>query len=256
MIKDLQRESSSLFDACEFADMPCDWRVYNAHQMPRDSFVHLHLHTEYSLLDGAVRMKELMKKAAEFEMPAVAMTDHGNLFGAIEFYQEATSARASSRSLVARLTWRRVRTRRSAEFNARSGLSFHAAGRERDRLSQSGEVDLDRASRRLSLQAADRQGAARETFGRIDRTERVSGQRSQIRRSRRTMFDKATPSAAEYRDILGAENFFLELHDHGIEEQQMVQRGAAEDRERIRRRPGRGERRPFSAPRAITTRTT
>src|SRR5438034_10664235 len=60
--------------------------------MPRDSFVHLHLHTEYSLLDGAIRMKELMKKAAEFKMPAVAITDHGNLFGVIEFYQEATRA--------------------------------------------------------------------------------------------------------------------------------------------------------------------
>ena len=60
--------------------------------MPRDSFVHLHLHTEYSLLDGAVRTKELMKKAAEFQMPAIAITDHGNLFGAIEFYQEATKA--------------------------------------------------------------------------------------------------------------------------------------------------------------------
>src|SRR5438046_9260818 len=63
--------------------------------MPRDSFVHLHLHTEYSLLDGAVRMKELMKKAVEFGMPAVAVTDHGNLFGAIEFYQEATRARVN-----------------------------------------------------------------------------------------------------------------------------------------------------------------
>src|SRR3954466_320982 len=60
--------------------------------MPRDSFVHLHLHTEYSLLDGAVRMKELMKRALEFGMPAVAMTDHGNLHGAIEFYQEADRA--------------------------------------------------------------------------------------------------------------------------------------------------------------------
>src|SRR5215468_329956 len=60
--------------------------------MRRDSFVHLHLHTEYSLLDGAIRMKDLMKKAVEFEMPAVAITDHGNLFGAIEFYQEAKRA--------------------------------------------------------------------------------------------------------------------------------------------------------------------
>ena len=60
--------------------------------MPADSFVHLHLHTEYSLLDGAIRMKELMKKAKQFGMPAVAITDHGNLYGAIEFYQEAKKA--------------------------------------------------------------------------------------------------------------------------------------------------------------------
>src|ERR1051325_6094735 len=60
--------------------------------MPSDSFVHLHLHTEYSFLDGAIRMKELMKRATEFEMPAVAITDHGNLHGAIEFYQAATQA--------------------------------------------------------------------------------------------------------------------------------------------------------------------
>src|SRR5260370_35448539 len=60
--------------------------------MSRDSSVDLHLHTEYPLLDGSIRMKKLMKKAAEFNMPAVAMTDHGNLFGAIEFYQEAHRA--------------------------------------------------------------------------------------------------------------------------------------------------------------------
>ena len=60
--------------------------------MPSDSFVHLHLHTEYSLLDGAIRMKELMKKAKELGMPAVAITDHGNLYGAVEFYQEAKNA--------------------------------------------------------------------------------------------------------------------------------------------------------------------
>src|SRR5437879_13767705 len=60
--------------------------------MPSDSFVHLHLHTEYSFLDGLVRTKELMKKAAEFKMPAVAITDHGNLHGAIEFYQAAKDA--------------------------------------------------------------------------------------------------------------------------------------------------------------------
>ncbi len=52
------------------------------------SFVHLHLHTEYSLLDGAIRIDEVVKKAKEYNMPAVAITDHGNMFGAIEMYKE------------------------------------------------------------------------------------------------------------------------------------------------------------------------
>ncbi|MBI4041290.1 MAG: DNA polymerase III subunit alpha [Deltaproteobacteria bacterium] len=54
-----------------------------------NSFVHLHLHTQYSLLDGAIKIPDLVRLAKEYEMPAVAMTDHGNLFGAIEFYNLA-----------------------------------------------------------------------------------------------------------------------------------------------------------------------
>lgn len=57
-----------------------------------DQFVHLHLHTEYSTLDGACRIDDIVKKAAKLGMPAVAMTDHGNLFGAIDFYQAAKKA--------------------------------------------------------------------------------------------------------------------------------------------------------------------
>ncbi len=52
-------------------------------------FVHLHCHTDYSLLDGACEISQLMTLAEEQKMPAVAMTDHGNLFGAVEFYSEA-----------------------------------------------------------------------------------------------------------------------------------------------------------------------
>ena len=52
--------------------------------MAADSFVHLHFHTEYSTLDGAVRIGAAMKKAKELKMPALAITDHGNMFGAIE----------------------------------------------------------------------------------------------------------------------------------------------------------------------------
>jgi len=60
--------------------------------MPETPFVHLHVHSQYSLLDGAIRMKQLVKKAAGFGMPSIALTDHGVLFGAVEFYQEAEKA--------------------------------------------------------------------------------------------------------------------------------------------------------------------
>ena len=57
--------------------------------MPERPFVHLHCHTDYSLLDGACDIKKLMTIAERQQMPAIAMTDHGNLFGAVEFYSEA-----------------------------------------------------------------------------------------------------------------------------------------------------------------------
>jgi DNA polymerase-3 subunit alpha len=58
----------------------------------KDSFAHLHLHTQYSLLDGAIRLNDLFKRAKELEMPAIACTDHGNMFGGIDFYTRAISA--------------------------------------------------------------------------------------------------------------------------------------------------------------------
>lgn len=57
--------------------------------MERGQFIHLHVHTEYSLLDGAIRLQDLFRTAKEYQMPAIAMTDHGNMFGAIDFYQLA-----------------------------------------------------------------------------------------------------------------------------------------------------------------------
>ena len=55
------------------------------------SFVHLHVHTEYSLLDGAARIDKLVKKCKDCNMPAVAITDHGNMYGAITFYDECVA---------------------------------------------------------------------------------------------------------------------------------------------------------------------
>jgi hypothetical protein len=60
--------------------------------MPHSEFVHLHLHTQYSLLDGACRIPDILKIAKDFKMDSLAITDHGNMFGAIEFYKKARSA--------------------------------------------------------------------------------------------------------------------------------------------------------------------
>ncbi|MDH3998882.1 MAG: DNA polymerase III subunit alpha, partial [Desulfuromonadales bacterium] len=60
--------------------------------MHHANFVHLHVHTQYSLLDGAIRLKDLVERAKEYHMPAMAITDHGNMFGAVEFYSKAHAA--------------------------------------------------------------------------------------------------------------------------------------------------------------------
>jgi DNA polymerase-3 subunit alpha len=55
-------------------------------------FVHLHVHTQYSMLDGAIRVSDLIQRTKEFEMEAVAITDHGAMYGALEFYEKAKKA--------------------------------------------------------------------------------------------------------------------------------------------------------------------
>src|SRR4030065_2789463 len=60
--------------------------------MANPDFVHLHVHTAYGLLDGAIRVKDLLAQAQAFGMPAVAITDHGSLFGVLDFYQKAKAA--------------------------------------------------------------------------------------------------------------------------------------------------------------------
>src|SRR4030066_2596875 len=60
--------------------------------MPRSDFIHLHLHTQYSLLDGACRLPDLLNLANQYKMDSLAITDHGNMFGAIDFYIESQKA--------------------------------------------------------------------------------------------------------------------------------------------------------------------
>ena len=190
--------------------------------MSRDSFVHLHLHTEYSLLDGSIRMKELMKKTAEFKMPAVAITDHGNLFGAIEFYQEAQ--RTGVKPIIGCETYvapgshkDRPGSRRDAAYHFTLLAQNETGYRNLVKLITAAHLDgfhyVPRIDKELlSTHAAGLIGLSGCLAGEINTAIRANN------------LEKAKQSAAEYRDILGPENFFVEMHDHGMEEQRLCNR--------------------------------
>ena len=190
--------------------------------MSRDSFVHLHLHTEYSLLDGSIRMKELMKKAAEFKMPAVAMTDHGNLFGAIEFYQEAQ--RAGVKPIIGCEVYvapgshkDRPPSRRESAYHF-TLLSENETGyRNLVKLVTAAHLDGFHYAPRI-----DKEMLAGRSEGLIGLSGCLAGEINSAIQANN--IEKAKQSAAEYRDILGSESFFIELHDHGMEAQRTCNR--------------------------------
>jgi DNA polymerase III subunit alpha len=190
--------------------------------MLRDSFVHLHLHTEYSLLDGAIRMKELMKKAAEFKMPAVAITDHGNLFGAIEFYQEAT--RAGVKPIIGCEAYiapgshkDRPGSRRDAAYHFTLLAENETGYRNLVKLVTAAHLDGFHYAPRI-----DKELLSAHSAGLIGLSGCLASEINSAIQANN--LEKAKQSAAEYRDILGAENFFIELHDHGIEAQHKCNR--------------------------------
>jgi DNA polymerase III subunit alpha len=185
--------------------------------MPRDSFVHLHLHTEYSLLDGSIRMKELMKKAAEFKMPAVAITDHGNLFGAIEFYQEAHNAGVKPiigcEAYIAPGSHKdRPASRRDSAYHITLLAQNETGYRNLVKLVTTAHLDGFHYAPRI-----DKELLSERSAGLIGLSGCLAGEINSAIQANN--IEKAKQSAADYRDILGAQNFFIELHDHGMEEQ-------------------------------------
>jgi DNA polymerase-3 subunit alpha len=185
--------------------------------MPRDSFVHLHLHTEYSLLDGAVRMRKLMKEAAEMEMPAVAMTDHGNLFGAIEFYQEAKQA--GIKPIIGCEAYIAPRSHKDRPASMRDA-AYHFTLLARDETGYHNLVKLISIAHLDGFHyrpRIDKELLAQYSAGLIGLSGCLASEVNSALQANK--IDSATKAAAEYRDILGTENFFLEMHDHGMEEQ-------------------------------------
>jgi len=188
-----------------------------------DSFVHLHLHTEYSLLDGAVRIDALMKRVKELNMPAVAMTDHGNLYGAIDFYMAAKKAKVKSIvGCEAYLAPGSMMDKNEVTGRKRSShLTLLAASNEGfDNLSKlitKGHLDGQWYKPRV-----DKDALREHAKGLICLSGCINGEINEFLLSDRK--DEAEKSLQEFRDIFGPENFYLEMADHGMEQQRRSNR--------------------------------
>jgi DNA polymerase-3 subunit alpha len=201
----------------------------------KDSFVHLHVHTEYSMLDGAARLKELFAATAEMGMPALAMTDHGNVFGAYDFYKQAKAAGVNPivgmEAYLTPNTHRGERTRVKWNAGGDDDVSGGGAFTHMTMLAESteGMHNLFRLSSRSSLEGffykprADRELLHDHAKGLIATTGCPSGEIQTWLRIGK--YDKALASAAEFRDIFGKENYFLELMDHGLDIENRVRDG-------------------------------
>ncbi len=201
---------------------------------PSGDFVHLHAHTEYSMLDGAARVKELFAEAARMEMKALAITDHGNLFGAFEFWKAGTAAGVKPiigmEGYYVPIGSRFDRAPFS--FGADVGQDVGDEGTVKGKVNYThmtllaenneGLHNLFRISSLASLEGQyrkyprfDRDLLEKHGKGIIATTGCPSGEVN--RWLQVGQYEKARQAAADYRDILGEGNFFCEVMDHGIE---------------------------------------
>ncbi|WP_458778867.1 DNA polymerase III subunit alpha [Arthrobacter sp. D3-16] len=200
-----------------------------------DSFVHLHNHTEYSMLDGAARLGELFDETERLGMPAIATTDHGYLFGAFDFWKKATDkgikpiigveayvTPGTARGDKSRVRWGEEHQRKDdisggGSYTHMTLLSYNNAGMR----------NLFRASSIASLDAVfgkwprlDRELLNTYSEGLIATTGCPSGEIQT--RLRLGQYREALEAASEFRDIFGAENYFCELMDHGLDIERRV----------------------------------
>ena len=197
-----------------------------SNQQNSGNFVHLHVHTEYSMLDGAAKISELVAEVARQEMPAIAMTDHGNVFGAFEFHKTAKAAGIKPiigiEAYVApesRFDKRRVKWAEGGEDDVSGGGAYT----HMTLLAENNEglSNLFKLSSLASLEGfyykprMDRELLAKYAKGIIGTTGCAGGEIQT--RLRMGSYKEAINAASEMRDIFGADNFYLELMDHSIE---------------------------------------
>jgi DNA polymerase-3 subunit alpha len=214
---------------------------------PADQFVHLHVHTEYSMLDGAARLPDLFDEVERQGMPAIAMTDHGNLYGAFEFYK---GARARGLNPIIGLEGYYAPQGRFERRPFDFGGGFDegtpedtGAGRGKQSYTHmtlwaentAGMHNLFRLSSLASLEGYyhkprfDRELLERYGTGLIGTTGCPSGEVNRWLQAGN--YEKALAAAADFRDILGAGNYFCEVMDHGL----AIERRFREDLLRIAR---------------------
>ena len=185
-------------------------------------FVHLHVHTQYSLLDGACRVKELVKKAAEYKMPALAMTDHGNLFGAIDFYQ--TAVKQGVKPIIGCETYIASGSRldKGPQQPGASHIVLFAKdeGGYRNLLKLVSSGYLEGFYYRPRI---DKEILSELREGLLGTSACLKGEVAQ--KLLREDFASALKAADEYQQIFGKGNFYLELMQHGIPEQKTVNEG-------------------------------
>jgi DNA polymerase-3 subunit alpha len=211
-----------------------------------DSFVHLHVHTEYSMLDGAAKVAPLFAEAKRLGMPAVGMTDHGNMYGADEFYQQAKKhdirpiigieayVAPTSRFHKKPVFWGDAKQRGVDEFGEGGDVSGGGAYTHMTMLAANarGLRNLFTLSSMASFEGyyrkprMDRELISEHAEGIIATTGCPSGEvQTRLRLGQRA---EALQAAADYQDIFGKENFFLELMDHGLSIERSVREGLLE----------------------------
>jgi DNA polymerase-3 subunit alpha len=199
------------------------------------SFVHLHVHPEFSMLDGAARIGELMTEAARLEMPALAITDHGNMFGAYEFHRVAAQhgvkpiigVEAYLTPGTSRFERRRVQWAGGGEDDVSGGGAYTHLTMLAE--STAGMHNLFRLSSLASIEGQfykpriDRELLQTHAEGIIATTGCPSGEVPTLLRLDR--YDDARQAASDFRDIFGADSYFIELMDHGLDIESRVRTG-------------------------------
>ena len=193
-------------------------------------FVHLHLHTDYSLLDGAIKIGPLAKRAAELKMPAVAITDHGNLFGALSFYHKMKAEGVKPIIGIEAYIARQSRhDRGSMDLQPGERATNHLVLLAKDLVGYHNLVKLSSFAyiegfwRKPRI---DRELLAKHSEGIIGLSACISGVPQSL--LLRDKFDEAARSALEFEEILGKGNYYLEIQEHGLDAQNRIRKPMVE----------------------------